>query len=245
MDLWPQKMERWKRQIALPGFGIEGQAKLQASKVAVFGLGGVGCVTALYLAAAGVKNLVLVDKDIVTLDNLHRQVIYCQNDIGRSKAVIAAARLKALDSGLNIEYLDQNVNLKEIQGIIRDCTAVVDAFDNIGSRLNVNQACIEQQIAAVHGFAQEFGGEVIMIKPHDTACLECILDRNTHERTETPIMGVSAGFVGISLASMIIKYLSGCGENLAGHRLFWDFLMDQFICFPLERRADCPVCNHK
>ncbi len=121
---------------------------------------------------------------------------------------------------------------------------VVDAFDGIASRLDINQACMEQMIPAVHGFAQEYGGEIILVEPGKTACLECVLERNAYESADVPILGVSAGFIGIYLASMVIKYLTGCEEILAGQRLFWDFYLDQFICFPLERRADCAICNH-
>lgn len=243
MKLMPQEMERWKRQIDLPGFGVEAQSKLKQSKAAVFGVGGVGCVTALYLAAAGVRNIILVDKDTVALNNLHRQVIYGQNDIGSPKARIAAERLRAIDSALNIEVVEKYVLLNDIADIIKDCSIVVDAFDGIESRLNINQACMAQKIPAVHGFAQEYGGEIILVQPGETACLECVLDRDTDEPAEVPILGVSAGFIGIYLASMVIKYLTGCVEILAGQRLFWDFYLDQFICFPLERRADCAICN--
>ncbi|MGE5422777.1 MAG: adenylyltransferase, partial [Ignavibacteriales bacterium] len=84
---------------------------------------------------------------------------------------------------------------------------------------------------------------VILVEPGETACLECVLDRNAYEPAEVPILGVSAGFIGIQLASMVIKYLTGCGEILAGQRLFWDFYLEQFISFPLERRTDCAICN--
>jgi len=239
----PQEIKRWKRQIDLPGFGIEGQIKLKQSRVVVFGVGGVGCATALYLAAAGVGNMVLVDKDVVSLDNLHRQIIYCQDDIGKSKAGIAAARLRAIDPALNIEVVDKHVELNDIRNIVKHASTVVDAFDRIESRLCINQACVEQKVPAVHGFAQEYGGEIVMVQPGVTACLECTLDRDVVEPTEVPIMGVSAGMIGIYLTNMVIKYLTGCGELLAGQRLFWDFYLDQFICFPLERRADCAICN--
>lgn len=243
MQLMPQEIERWKRQIDLPGFGVEGQVKLKQSSVAVFGVGGVGCVTALYLAAAGISNIVLVDKDTVSLNNLHRQVIYNQEDIGRPKAGLAAKRMSAVDPALNIEVVEKYVDLAAIREIVKGCSIVVDAFDGIASRLDINQACMEQKIPAVHGFAQEYGGEILLVQPGTTACLECVLERDTYEPTEVPILGVSAGFIGIYLANMVIKYLTGCGEILAGQRLFWDFYLDQFICFPLQRRADCAICN--
>ncbi len=121
MRLMPQEMERWKRQIDLPGFGVEGQLKLKQSSVAVFGVGGVGCVTALYLAAAGIRNIILVDKDTVSLNNLHRQVIYGQDDVGRPKASIAAQRLRAIDTALNIEVVEKHVNLTDIREIVKSC----------------------------------------------------------------------------------------------------------------------------
>lgn len=244
MKLSPQEMERWQRQIALPDFGVEGQVKLKESRVVIFGVGGVGSIAALYLAGAGVGQLTIVDRDVVSLSNLHRQLIYQFKDIGKSKADIAGQRLRAIDPGLNIHSIARYVDLGDIRHIIQDSSLVIDTFDKIDSRLAINQACVEQEITAIHGFAQEYCGETFPVIPGKTACLECVLDRNTYEPEVTPILNVSAGFTGLYTASLALKCLIGYGEIMIGRRYFWDLYFDQFLTMPLLRDSDCEVCKH-
>ena len=244
MNLSLQEMERWQRQIALPEFGIEGQKRLKSSTVVIFGVGGVGSATALYLAGVGVGKLSIVDRDVVSLSNLHRQLIYQNQDIGQAKARVAGARLLAIDPSINIDIVDKSVDLSDIRRIVQGSNLVIDAFDKIDSRLAVNQACVEERLAVIHGFAQEFSGEACLVEPGKTPCLECVLDRSTYEPEATPILNISAGIIGIHLANMAIKYLTGYGELLAGYRYFWDFYFDQFLTLPLLRNPDCVICKH-
>lgn len=240
----PHDMERWKRQIAIPHFGSEAQHRLLKSKVVIFGAGGVGCPAALYLAAAGVGSLVLVDFDTVALDNLNRQILYGLADIGRSKVEAAAARLLDLDSSLKVDIVDKKVNSQDIKKIIKDASFVIDAFDKINDRLSIDKACIENKVAVAHGFAQEFAGESVIVIPGETACLHCIIDNNYPERDITPILGVTAGIIGTYLASAAIKFITNYGKLQAGYRMLWDLSLDQFVSFPLNRRSDCKICGN-
>jgi adenylyltransferase/sulfurtransferase len=244
IHLKPQDLDRWNRQIAIPQFGIEGQEKLQNSKVVIFGVGGVGCATALYLAVAGVRNLVLVDHDIVALSNLNRQILYRLSDMNQAKASIAAKQLSAIDPSIKIEVIDKFADFKTIEEIVEGCTFVVDAFDRIKDRLNINKVCFEKNLVAAHGFGQEFVGEVIVLSPGETACLNCVLDKDATEPAVTPIMGVTAGIVGIGLANEAIKYITGYGIVKTGCRMFWDLGFDQYLTFPIQQRANCEICGN-
>lgn len=243
MGLTPEEREQWKRQLAIPQFGEKAQNSLRKSRVVVFGVGGVGCAAALYLAAAGVGTLVLVDKDVVTFDNLNRQILYHYTDLGKPKAQIAATRLQALNPHLVVEVVEREVAIEEITTIVKGSSAVVDTFDRNKSRLEINEVCVRQRIAVAHGFAQDLSGEVIFVKPGETACLHCVLDENFPELEECPVLGVTAGLIGVQLSSMVIKYLTGCGVVKAGYRLIWDLVLDQFVAIPLERQICCPVCS--
>lgn len=240
----PQDLERWNRQVVIPQFGVRSQEKLATSKVAVFGVGGVGCATALYLAVAGVRNLVLVDKDIIALGNLNRQILFQLSDLDQAKASTAAQRLAAIDPAIKIEVIEKHVGLLDIEDIVADCSFVVDAFDRIEDRLNINQVCFDKKLVSAHGFAQEFAGEVVVIDPGKTACLNCVLEKDAQEPAVTPIMGVTAGIVGIGLANAAIKYVTGFGFLQTGCRMFWDLGFEQYLSLPLQRRNDCIVCGN-
>lgn len=242
MNLSPEEMERYSRQTAISGFGTQAQEKLKQARVAVFGVGGVGSVAALYLAAAGVGHLVLVDRDVVSLSNLNRQILYSCHDLNESKAALAETALLSINPDLNITGLVQQAGIKEIRTVIKDCSFVIDAFDRIPDRLAINQACVEQGIAAAHGFVQELAGEIIVVKPKDSPCLHCVLDPGRKEPKTVPVLGTAAGAIGIQLANAAIKFLSGYGMVQYGYRLLWDLAMDQYFSLKLQRRPDCPAC---
>lgn len=243
MTLSPGEMERYSRQTAIAGFGIPAQEKLKQARVVVFGVGGVGSVAALYLAAAGVGHLVLVDRDVVSLSNLNRQVLYRCHDLKEPKAALAEAALLSLNPDLNITGLVQQAGIEEIRAIIKDCSFVIDAFDRIPDRLAINQVCVEQGVAAAHGFVHELAGEIIVVQPKDSPCLHCVLDPGRKEPETVPVLGTAAGVIGIQLANAAIKFLSGYGVVQYGYRLLWDLALDQYLSLKLQRRPDCPACS--
>ncbi|MGI6686324.1 MAG: HesA/MoeB/ThiF family protein [Bacillota bacterium] len=247
MVLSYEELERYSRQISIKQFGSEAQFRLKQAKVAVFGVGGVGCVAALYLAAAGVGNLILVDQDVVDVHNLNRQVIYHNGEIGRLKAELAVKHLKELNPFLKIMAVAQRVGQDDICSIVnKGCSFVIDAFDCVSDRLIINRSCIEGNVTAAHGFVQELSGEVIIVQPKVSPCLHCILDPEQEEPAQVPVLGTAAGVIGIQLANAAIKFLSGYGQVQAGYRMIWDLAFDQFMSFKIDHRPHCPVCgSHK
>ncbi|BAF58793.1 MAG: HesA/MoeB/ThiF family protein [Pelotomaculum sp.] len=235
--------ERWKRQLAIPQFGMEAQQKLRESRVVVLGLGGVGGVAALYLAAAGVGCMVLVDRDVVELSNLNRQILFSTADIGKPKAEIGAERLLALDPGLKLEAVVKDIRETDLKALLQGSHFVLDGFDKNAHRLAVNRACVRMGLPAVHGFAQDFSSELIAVLPGQSACLACVMDENFPEVKETPVLGVSVGVIGVAMAAAAIRCITGLGEVMAGCRLIYDLAFPELIKIPLERDPLCPVCG--
>jgi adenylyltransferase/sulfurtransferase len=239
------EVERWKRQIQIPQFGTEAQQRLRASCVAVLGVGAVGGASAFYLAAAGIGKMILVDRDVVELSNLNRQILFTTDDIGRRKAQLAAERLRQLDPGLGIEVVVQDIGQKELPGLLDDCDFVLCCFDKNQSRFPVNCQCVQGNLPASYGFAQDFSGELITVLPGQTACLSCIMDDSFPEPEETPIIGSASGIVGIAMTAAAIRYLTGIGELMAGYRLVYDLAFPELLKIPLERNPACPICGSK
>lgn len=235
--------KRWQRQINIPQFGVESQIKLLNSTVLLCGVGGVGCTAALYLAAAGVGKMIIVDCDTVELSNLNRQIIYGEPDIGKAKVQLAAERLHALNPDLALEVINEYVEKEKLKQLVQGCTFVIDTFDRNKSRFDVNETCVHSNIPVSHAFAQDMSGEIITVLPYQSPCLHCVMDENYPEITATPVLGVAAGLVGIQLAATAVKYITGCGIVKAGSRLIWDLAMDQSFTVPLKKEENCPVCS--
>ncbi|HWQ20485.1 MAG TPA: HesA/MoeB/ThiF family protein [Methanotrichaceae archaeon] len=234
---------RWSRQVLIPQFGDEAQRKLAESKVAVLGVGGVGCPAALYLAAAGVGSMLLVDGDVVEASNLNRQILFHASDIGQSKAEIGSARLRGLNPDLDVEAVSRDVREHDLKDMLRGCHFVLDCFDRNASRLMVNRACLRMGLPAVHGFCQDFSGEIFTVIPGKSACLACALDESFPEPEVFPIIGVTAGTVGLAMAAAAIKDLTGVGDLMAGQRLIYDLAYPEVLKLPVERNSRCPDCS--
>jgi molybdopterin-synthase adenylyltransferase len=250
-ELWEARLKmltdheyaRWKRQIEIPQFGVEAQQRLKGSKVAILGVGAVGGAAALYLAAAGIGSMVLVDRDLVELSNLNRQILFTSSNLGKSKAQLATGRLRELDPGINIEAVVQSVGEKELPRLLEGCSFVLCCFDKNISRFPVNRECLKINVPATYGFVQDFSGELITVLPGQTACLSCIMDENFPEPDDTPIIGIASGIVGISMAAAVIRHLTAIGDLMAGYRLIYDLAFPELIKIPLERNPSCPVCG--
>ncbi len=234
--------EIWSRQTAIPGFGAEGQQKLSNSKVAVLGLGGVGGPAALYLTAAGVGSILLVDRDVVEITNLNRQILFSASDIGRQKAVAAAERLLSLNAGLNVETVAKDVKENDLE-LLEGCDFVLDCFDRNKARLAVNRACLRLEIPAAHGFAQDLSGEVFVVIPGKSACLACALDESFPEPDITPVMGVSTGMVGVAMASAAILNLTKLGDPMPGQRQIYDLAFPGITKIFVDKNPHCPACG--
>lgn len=234
--------ERWSRQISIPGFGEEGQRRLSESTVAVLGQGGVGGPAALYLAAAGVGSLILVDRDIVEISNLNRQVLFCERDLGRSKAEVAEKRLLYLNPELKVKIVARDLTESDMLPLLKDCQFVLDCFDRNADRLVVNRICMKLEIPASHGFAQDFSGEIFTVVPGKSACLACALDENFPELDITPVMGVTTGLIGTAMAAAAILNLTKLGEPATGERTIYDLAFYTVLKIPVKKNIRCPAC---
>jgi molybdopterin-synthase adenylyltransferase len=238
------KAEIWARQMAIPGFGAEGQQKLQKSRVVVLGLGGVGGPAALYLAAAGVGSLVLVDGDWVETSNLNRQILFGFSDLGRSKAHLAAERLLGLNPDLKVEVVDTFVRESELEPLLKNSQFVLDCFDKNANRLAVNRTCLNLRIPAAHGFAQDFSGEIFTVIPGKSSCLACAMDESFPELEVTPVMGVTTGMVAASMASAAILFVTGMNDPEAGCRLIYDLVFPGITKVPVLKNPLCAACGN-
>lgn len=240
-----RKRDIWTRQMAIPGFGEEGQKRLEESRVAILGLGGVGGPAALYLAAAGVGELVLVDGDVVEASNLNRQILFNFSDLGRPKVQAAAERLLSQNPDLKMSIVGKRIEGRDLEPILNGCNFVLDCFDVNADRLAVNRECVRQGIPAAHGFAQDFSGEVFTVLPKKSACLACALDEGFPETEMTPIVGVTTGMIGTAMAATAILSLTGIGDLLAGERLIYDLAFPEIMKIPVEKKQLCPACGKK
>ncbi|MDM7912550.1 MAG: HesA/MoeB/ThiF family protein [Methanotrichaceae archaeon] len=235
----------WTRQMAIPGFGEEGQKRLEESRVAVLGLGGVGGPASIYLAAAGVGELVLVDGDVVEASNLNRQILFTFSDLGSPKAQAAAERLLSQNPELRVKAVEKRIKERDLEALLKGCNFVLDCFDRNVDRLAVNRECVRLSKPATHGFAQDFGGEVFTMLPEKSACLACALDEGFPEIKTTPVMGVTTGMIGTAMAATAILSLTGIGDPRAGERLIYDLAFPEIMKIPVERNPLCPACGKK
>jgi adenylyltransferase/sulfurtransferase len=239
---------RYSRQILLTDFGIEGQIRLQASRVLLVGLGGLGSPIAMYLAAAGVGRLVLSDFDHVDLSNLQRQIAHRQADIGRPKVVSAYDTLKALNPLVTVtplngrlvdEALDRQVSLADV---------VVDATDNFATRFALNASCIRHGKPLVSGAAIRMEGQISVFNlvPGQSPCYRCLY-RDQGELgescSETGVLAPLVGVIGSLQALETIKVLTGTGDALDGRLLIFDAKTLEWQEVALHRDPNCPVCS--
>ncbi len=236
-------MERYQRQMTIRGFGREGQRRLERSRVLVVGLGGLGCSASLYLAAAGVGSLVLVDPQRVEPSNLNRQVLHWDRDVGKPKTESAGEKLLALNPQLVVETRKEEITARNLVKLVEKVDIVVDGTDNYAARYLLNEVCLRSHKPFVHGAVEGFLGQVTTILPSRGPCLRCIFPRPPPEKKNTPVLGATAGLVGCLEAMETIKLLTGLGEPLIGRLLILDGESMHFEEVKVERRAGCPVCS--
>lgn len=246
MNLSISEKERYDRQMRISGWGDEGQKKLKQSKVVVMGVGGLGCPASLYLAAAGVGHLVLVDKESSELSNLNRQILHWQKDIGKPKVLSAKQKIGELNSEISVEAVKTEITEQNIDEIVSGATVIVDAMDNFKVRFMINEACIKKGIPFIHAGIYGFQGQMTTIFPGKSPCLKCIFPVAPPEAEMFPVAGVTAGVFGVLLATEAVKLILGIGEPLIGRLLFLDLEDTTFITCEALRDPKCPVCKkHK
>lgn len=243
LKLTREEIERYDRQLIIKGWGIEGQKRLKASRVAVVGVGGLGSPAAIYLAVVGVGKLVLIDKDIVELSNLNRQILHWDQDIGLLKVESARRKIEKLNRNVRVEIINEEIDRNNIIEFIRGTDVVIDALDNFRTRYILNEACVELNIPLVHAGVYSFTGQLTTILPKRGPCLKCIFPTPPVEVEKFPILGVTPGIIGAMEALEAIKVIIGIGTPLVGRLLIFDGEDFTIEIVNVQRDEKCPVCG--
>jgi len=243
MKLTPEELERYDRQIRIKELGKRGQLKLKKARVMVAGAGGLGCPASLYLVAAGVGRLAIVDKETVELSNLNRQISHWSDDVGKLKSVSVLEKLRQLNPEVDVEAVPKVITPDNARGLVHGFTVVVDGMDNWRTRFVLNQACVKENVPFVHAGVYSFYGQITTIIPGKGPCLQCILPKIPPEEEKFPILGATAGTLGLLEALETVKVITGIGEALVGRMLHFDGETMRFQEIKVERRTDCPVCG--
>jgi molybdopterin/thiamine biosynthesis adenylyltransferase len=237
------ELERYDRQIIMRGFGEEGQEKLKKAKVVIAGCGGLGSPIAIYLAAAGVGTVRIIDHDTIELSNLNRQILHWDKDIGRNKTESASEKLSQINGEVKIETLRETIDEGNVYRLTDGFDLIMDAMDNLPTRFLLNQAAIKHNIPYIHGAVHGLEGRAMTIIPGETACLRCIYRGNIPEE-KFPVVGVAPGVIGCIQATEAIKYLVGIGTLLKDRLLVYDGLNISFMELSVKRNPECEHCGH-
>lgn len=234
-------MERYLRQReANPDFD---QEKLGKARVLIVGVGGLGCISAQYLAAAGVGRLTLCDFDTVSLSNLNRQILYTDQDVGLSKIRIAIEKLRKVNPTIKITGIDNKFGTKMPTALLQQ-DLILDCLDNFQDRLNLMQFAVNNKIPMVHAAIHGFSGQFLFFEPDKSACIACALsDVTSPSGGSSPAIGPCAGVMGSMQALESIKYLLGLGSLYTNRLLFFDGLRGEFEEMTLRRDPDCFICS--
>jgi adenylyltransferase/sulfurtransferase len=247
-ELSNEEIARYSRHLILPEVGMEGQKKLKAAKVLCVGTGGLGSPLALYLAAAGIGTLGLVDFDVVDSSNLQRQIIHSTKDIGRPKIDSAEEKLKALNPFINIVKYETMLTSANALEIIREFDVVADGTDNFQTRYLVNDACVLTGKPNAYGSIFRFEGQASVFATKDGPCYRCLYPEPpppglVPSCAEGGVLGILPGLVGVIQATEAIKLILGKGEPLIGRLLLVDALNMNFRQLKVRKNPDCPVCG--
>jgi molybdopterin/thiamine biosynthesis adenylyltransferase len=236
------ELSRYNRQLIIPDFGEEGQEKLKDSHAVIVGVGGLGCVSATYLAAAGVGHITIVDADIVELSDLNRQILYSEEDVGEQKVTAAQRKLSRLNSGIEITPVFAKITEENVLSFIEGARVVVDGLDNSATRLVVNAACVKQKTAYIYGGVSRLRGMVTTIIPGETPCLACLRPEGVGG---LGVLGVTPAIIASLQALEAIKLLIGQSPALAGKLLLFNGDNMKFQLLEIRRNESCPVCSPK
>ncbi|GMT97061.1 molybdopterin-synthase adenylyltransferase MoeB [Corallococcus caeni] len=242
-----EQKERYRRHLILPEVGEEGQARLLKSKVLLLGAGGLGSPAALYLAAAGVGTLGVVDADVVDLSNLQRQVMHTLERRGQPKVQSAKAALEALNPDVKVVPFQERLTTANVERILADFDLVLDGGDNFPTRYLLNDACVLMGKPNIHGSVFRFEGQVTTFLPGQGPCYRCLYPAPPPPElapscAEAGVLGVLPGVIGMLQATEALKLLLGVGESLVGRLLTFDALGTRFQELKLRRDPECPVC---
>jgi molybdopterin/thiamine biosynthesis adenylyltransferase/rhodanese-related sulfurtransferase len=246
--LSPEQKVRYSRHLLVPEVGATGQAKLLESKVLLIGAGGLGSPSALYLAAAGVGTIGIIDFDVVDLSNLQRQIIHTTDRIGEKKVDSARKAILALNPGINVVGHDEMLVAANVERIISGYDVILDGTDTFETRYLLNDAAVIAGIPVVHASVFRFEGQLTVFKPYEGPCYRCLYPTPPPPElapgcSVAGVLGVVPGIMGLLQANEVFKLLLGIGESLAGRLLLFDALEGSFTELKLRRDPACPICS--
>lgn len=245
-----EERERYLRHLRIPAFGEEGQLKLKSGSALVVGAGGLGSVVLLYLAAAGVGKLGIVDSDIVELSNLQRQVLHDTENLGVQKTESAFTRLHALNPHVNLQLYPQRFEKENAEQIMQEYSIIMDGTDNFETRFLINDVCVKLKKTYIYGAINQFHGQVSVFDANKGACFRCLYpfmpsDEVIAANQGVGVVGAVPGIIGSIEALECIKILTGIGNPLYGRMILLDGEQMEFKEVQIRKRANCPVCANQ
>lgn len=250
MDFSEDQITRYSRHILLPEVGGKGQKKIAKAKILLVGAGGLGSPAALYLAAAGVGTIGLIDSDLVDLSNLQRQVLHHTTDIGRPKVLSGKDKIAALNPDVRVVMYEERMTSKNALKFISEYDVVIDGVDNFPAKFLINDACFFADKPLVHGAILRFDGRVTTIIPKKSACYRCVFKTPpppglVASCQEAGVIGVLAGIIGTIQATEALKLVLGIGRPLTDRLLDFDARRTQFREIKVRRNPSCPLCGEQ
>ncbi len=248
MSLDANQLRRYSRHLLLPEVGVSGQQKLLKAKVLIVGLGGLGCPTAIYLAAAGIGKLGLVDFDIVDESNLQRQILYTTNDIGLSKVAVAANKISELNADVEVEIFNERLTSKNSKDIFKNYDYIIDGTDNFATRYLVNDTCILMKKINFYGSIYQFEGSSTIYGHPKGPCYRCIFPippkpGEIPSCSEAGVIGVLAGQIALTQSMELVKFILEIGESLVGKLMIYDALEMSWNKIKIHKNLECPICG--
>lgn len=239
---------RYSRQLILKGFGQVAQQRLADARVLIVGAGGLGSPASMYLVAAGVGTVTLVDGDVVDITNLHRQLLYATSDVGRSKTAAAQERLLAINPSTVVHAHETRLSAQNAPELVAGHDVVIDATDNFPARYAINDACVRAGVPFVYGSVARFEGQISIFAAPDGPCYRCLfpeppLPGSVPSCAEEGVLGVVPGILGLYQATEALKWITRIGTPLVGRMLLLDLLAHETQSIRVARRVDCTACG--
>jgi len=248
-ELTASERVRYSRHLILPEVGLQGQKKLKAGSVLIVGAGGLGSPAGMYLAAAGVGKIGIVDFDKIDLSNLQRQIMHATEDVGTSKCASAKKRMQEINPEIEVVVHEEQVSQANIEKLVKLYDVVIDATDNFSTRYLINDACVLGKKPNIYGAIYRFEGQASVFAPGQ-GCYRCLFPFPPPPDTvpncaEGGVLGVLAGIIGVLQATEAIRILIGMGSGLIGRLMLYDAMEMRFDTLNVKRNADCPICGDK
>ena len=244
-----EELLRYSRQILMPNFDIDGQARLKSARALVVGAGGLGCPVALYLGAAGVGHLTLVDDDRIELANLQRQIAFDQEHLGEGKAEVLAARVRQINPEVSVTAIQTRLADEQLQQLVDEASVIVDCTDNFATRFALNRASVAAGVPLVSGAAIRGEGQLSVYDPRNenSPCYHCLYPEQGNEDltcSQAGVIGPLVGMIGASQAMEAVKVITGVGKPLIGRLLILDAWRMEWREMKLAKDPGCPVCGN-